>query len=134
MKVCLPDENDRSGIFRNEERHQSTLKALHSAEVVVMTEAPGLNLLTRLKTLIFLLERQGEVSSPLFQTRNMIWESYKSTEFPGKGRWGWGTDLILIRTVRYPLGRFIVLICPNQSPSLMQIREKNLTLSNLEFD
>lgn len=49
MKVCLPDENDRSGIFRNEERHQSTLKELHSGEVVVMTEAPGLNLLTRLK-------------------------------------------------------------------------------------
>ena len=88
-----------------------------------------------------------------------------------------GADLILIRTVRYPLGKFIVLapvvqtldstihwinhypldnsigfasaypvdsaihhfnnwglICPNQSPSLMQMREKNLTLSNLEFD
>ena len=49
MKVCLPDENDMSGILRNEEWRQPMLKQTHSGEVLVMTEATGLNLMTRLK-------------------------------------------------------------------------------------
>ena len=50
MKVCLPGENDMSGILRlNDEWRQATLKQLHSGEVLVMTEATGLNLMTRLK-------------------------------------------------------------------------------------
>ena len=63
MKVCLPDENDRSGIFRNEEWHQSTVKELHS-EVVIMIEAIGLNLMTRLKIPNFptRASRQGEAT------------------------------------------------------------------------
>lgn len=92
MKVCLPDENDRSGIFRNEEWHQSTAKELHS-EVVIMLEAIGLNLMTRLKSLIFLLESQGKAWLPLFQTRNGIWESDNLLRFQGKGGRGGGGGL-----------------------------------------
>jgi len=83
MKVCLPDENDRSGIFRNEEWHQSTVKELHS-EVVIMIEAIGLNLMTRLKSLIFLLESQGKAWLPV---SNQEWDlgERQSNAFPGEG-------------------------------------------------